>query len=463
MVEASPKRLSTPRVLALSTLAFPLAGIGLPLGVYLSPFYADELGLGLALTGTLFMMLRLLDMVLDPAIGHLVDRFTSKWGRARPWIVASVPMLMLSAFFVYLPPREGVNAVYFVLWMVVLYLGSTMMIIARNAWVADIAADYDDRSRHFVLIEMASVLSMLFLLIIPVIIASSGGDRFEQIGAMGWCLIISLPLTALIACAFVPDLPRSKDPEAKSFNFAEMRMAVGNRHLMTVLLLEILVGMGITVTASLYLFVAESVFGLTDAQASLLLVVFFLSSVLGLPVWMRLASKTEKHKAVCFAVLMSAGSYALYFVVAQFGGFWPFAVAAVINGFAFTAPLVIGRSMTADVVEWELARSGINRAGLYFGLNAGAYKIGASAATGLAYLLVGLVAGYEAGADNSPQAVQGLLIIFCVLPSLLYLATYFAIRNYPLDRKMQAETVARLEARNLAQTVDPLDVVKADA
>jgi len=461
MVEASPKRLSTPRVLALSTLAFPLAGIGLPLGVYLSPFYADELGLGLALTGTLFMMLRLLDMVLDPAIGHLVDRFTSKWGRARPWIVASVPMLMLSAFFVYLPPREGVNAVYFVLWMVVLYLGSTMMIIARNAWVADIAADYDDRSRHFVLIEMASVLSMLFLLIIPVIIASNGGDRFEQIGAMGWCLIISLPLTALIACAFVPDLPRVKDPEATRFNLAEMRMAVGNPYLKTVLLLEILVGMGITVTASLYLFVAESVFGLTDAQASLLLVVFFLSSVLGLPVWMRLAAATEKHKAVCFAVLMSAGSYALYFVVAQFGGFWPFAVAAVINGFAFTAPLVIGRSMTADVVEWELARSGINRAGLYFGLNAGAYKIGASAATGLAYLLVGLVAGYEAGADNSPAAVQGLLIIFCVLPSLFYLVTYFAVRNYPLTRAMQAETAAKLGGLpNAQQADDPRDLVR---
>ncbi len=207
--------------------------------------------------------------------------------------------------------------------------------------------------------------------------------------------------------------------------------------------------MGITVTASLYLFVAESVFGLTDVQASLLLVVFFLSSVIGLPLWMRLAARTEKHKAVCIAVLMSAGSYALYFLVAQFGGFWPFAVAAVINGFAFTAPLVIGRSMTADVVEWELARSGVNRAGLYFGLNAGAYKIGASAATGLAYLLVGLAAGYEAGADNSPEAVQGLLIIFCVLPALLYFATYFAVRNYALTRAVQLQTAEQLSAGTL--------------
>jgi glycoside/pentoside/hexuronide:cation symporter, GPH family len=463
MVDPSPKRLSTPRVLALSTLAFPLSGIGLPLGVYLSPFYADEIGLGVALTGMLFMALRLLDMVLDPTIGHLVDSFNSKWGRARPWIVASVPMLMLAAFFVYMPPREGASAFYFVLWMVVLYLGSTMLIIARNAWVADIATDYDDRSRHFVMIEMASVLSMLFLLIIPVIIANNGGDRFEQIGAMGWCLIISLPLTALIACLFVPDPPRTKDPEQKSYSFADLRQAVGNRYLKTVLLLELLIGMGITVTASLYLFVAESVFGLSDAQASLLLVVFFLSSVLGLPFWMRLASRTEKHSAVCVAVLLSAGSYVLYLVAAQFPGFWPFALAAVINGFAFTAPLVIGRSMTADVVEWELVRSGTNRAGLFFGLNAGAYKIGASLATGLAYLLVGLVAGYEAGADNSPQAVQGLLFIFCGLPAILYLITYFVVRNYPLTRAVQAETAGQLEARNLDQTTDPLDVVKAGA
>jgi Na+/melibiose symporter-like transporter len=461
MVDSSPKPLSTPRVLALSTLAFPLSGIGLPLGVYLSPFYADEIGLGVALTGMLFMALRLLDMLLDPTIGHLVDSFNSKWGRARPWIVASVPMLMLAAYFVYMPPREGASAVYFVLWMVVLYVGSTMLIIARNAWVADIATDYDDRSRHFVMIEMASVLSMLFLLIIPVIIANNGGDRFAQIGAMGWCLIISLPLTALIACMFVPDPPRTKNPEEKAYTFADLRKAVGNRFLKTVLLLELLIGMGITVTASLYLFVAESVFGLSDVQASLLLVVFFLSSVVGLPVWMRIASRTEKHKAVCVAVLMSAGSYALYLVAAQLPGFWPFALAAVINGFAFTAPLVIGRSMTADVVEWELVQSGTNRAGLYFGLNAGAYKIGASLATGLAYLLVGLVAGYEAGADNPPEAVQGLLFIFCGLPAVLYLITFFVVRSYPLTRAVQAETAVQLEARNLQQTPDPLDVVKA--
>ncbi|MBA4337835.1 MAG: hypothetical protein C0421_03205 [Hyphomonas sp.] len=464
MTETKPKRLGLPRVFALSTLAFPLAGIGLPVGVYLSPFYADELGLGVALTGLLFMLMRIWDLAVDPIIGSLVDRFNSRYGRARPWIVASVPMLMVSAYFVYLPPREGVTALYFVFWMVIFYLGATFLQISRNAWVSDVAVDYDDRSRHFVVIEVASILSALFLLLLPVFIAANGGengDRFAQVGAMGWALIIALPVTAFLACAFVPDPPRiSTGSDDHKLSFSMLRKALENPLLRAVLLLEVMVGISISVTSSLYLFVAESVFGLSDLQASLLLVVFFLSSVVGLPFWMAIAQRTEKHKAICAAVLMSAGSFAFYFLVAQFPSFWSFAAAAVLNGFAFTAPLVIGRSMTADIAEEEVSRTGVNRAGLYFGLNASAYKVGASVAIGVGYLLVGLVAGYEAGAENTPQAVQGLLIIFCVLPTLFYIATYFIIRNYPLDRKMQAEIAAKLEARNANMKADdPLDLM----
>jgi glycoside/pentoside/hexuronide:cation symporter, GPH family len=464
MSDPKPQRLGLPRVISLSTLAFPLAGIGLPVGVYLSPFYADELGLGVALTGMLFMIMRIWDLAIDPVVGSLVDRVNSRWGRARPWIVACVPVLMVAAYFVYMPPREGVTALYFVFWMLVFYIGATFLQIARNAWVADVAVDYDDRSRHFVVIEVVSVLSLLFLLLLPVFIAGNsgtGGDRFAQISAMGWCLIISLPVTALLACLFVPDPPRTgPQRDEHKLSVSMLKQAISNPYLRIVLALEVLVGMGISVTSSLYLFVAESVFGLSDQASSLLLVVFFISSVVGLPVWMAIAQRTEKHTAVAAAVTLSALSFVLYYIVSLVPGFWTFAIGAVVNGFAFTAPLVIGRSMTADVVEEELSRTGVNRAGLYFGLNASAYKVGASLAIGVAYLLVGLVAGYEAGADNSPQAVQGLMLIFCLLPMLLYAATFFVIRNYPLDRKMQQEIAARLDAqKDKPKADDPLDLV----
>ena len=44
-----------PKVLAFAGLAIPAAGIGLPLAVFLSPFYAEHMGLGMAATGTVFI------------------------------------------------------------------------------------------------------------------------------------------------------------------------------------------------------------------------------------------------------------------------------------------------------------------------------------------------------------------------------------------------------------------------
>jgi Na+/melibiose symporter-like transporter len=336
--------------------------------------------------------------------------------------------------------------------MALFYIGATILLIARNAWVADVAVDYDDRSRHFVMIEVVSILSMLILLIVPVLVGLSNpeADRADKVAAMGWCLIASLPVTAWLACNFVPDRPSAATKETHAISLAQLREALGNKLLRTVLLLETCIGVAISVTSSLYLFVAESVFGLKGDEAEMLLIVFFLSSVLGLPFWMWLARRMEKHKAVCVAVLMMAATYIAYFFSAQSGGFWPFAISALLNGFGFTAAIVIGRSMTADVIEWERARTGKNRAGLYYGMNAAAYKIGASVAIGAAYLLVGLWAGYEAGGENSAEVVQRLLIVFCVLPAALYVLCYFFVRKFRLNRAMQQATAEQLRASETA-------------
>ena len=110
MTQTTPQRLSLPRVLAFSSLSIPLAGVGLPLAVYLSPLYANEVGLGLEMTGLLFMLLRFWDIFTDPVMGYLVDRYRSPLGRVRHWILLSIPILAIATFFIYMPPRTGVDA-----------------------------------------------------------------------------------------------------------------------------------------------------------------------------------------------------------------------------------------------------------------------------------------------------------------------------------------------------------------
>ena len=78
-------------LMAFSAPAVPISALGLPLSVYLPPFYAAIVGLDLATVGIVFMLARFWDIFTDPSLGLLGDRFNTRWGRRKPWIVASVP------------------------------------------------------------------------------------------------------------------------------------------------------------------------------------------------------------------------------------------------------------------------------------------------------------------------------------------------------------------------------------
>jgi Na+/melibiose symporter-like transporter len=99
---AEPKH-SALRLIAFAGPSIPIAALGLPLAVYLPPFYAGPMGLGLATVGTVFMLARIWDVLIDPVLGILSDRFPSRWGRRRHWLVISVPILIVSSWYIFIP------------------------------------------------------------------------------------------------------------------------------------------------------------------------------------------------------------------------------------------------------------------------------------------------------------------------------------------------------------------------
>lgn len=55
--------------------------------VYLLFFYTDVFGIPAAVVGTMFLVTRIWDTALDPIIGIISDRTTTKWGKFRPYIL----------------------------------------------------------------------------------------------------------------------------------------------------------------------------------------------------------------------------------------------------------------------------------------------------------------------------------------------------------------------------------------
>lgn len=451
MNDFTVKRLPLPRVLAFASLNIPLAGVALPLTVYLAPLYANEVGLGLELTGLLFMLMRFWDVFTDPVMGVLVDRYPSRWGRVRHWILLSAPILALATYFAYMPSRDGVSPAYFVIAMFAFYVGFTLLQTSRAAWVPAIASDYDDRNRYFFWSEIVGITTMLCLMAMPALLPALGMtlDRFEEVAAMGWVLIVSIPVSIGLAVLFVPDrpLPGAESADKTPMNAKALWRAARNPMLGRVLVLETLVGTAVAVMASNYLFVTEYTFGLSSQLASLILMGFFAMSVVAMPFWMRFATATEKATAFRVACWVAVASYVLYFVSSHIGGFWPMLVAALLNGVAFAAPIALTRSMTADVVEAHVVESGENRSGIYFALLSVSYKIGTSLAFGLGYVLLGQLFDFHPGQENTPEAIRGQLIFFCAVPAILYLVAAVMAGRYTLGRKAQQDNALKLDPR----------------
>lgn len=133
MSAAARLRLPTLLFYALPGLAFAMPTI--PVYVYLPTYYADDLGLGLAVTGAILLAARAFDVVTDPLVGSLSDRWRTRWGRRKPWILAGAVLAAISLVQLLAPP-SAVGPAFLFGWVITLFLGWTLVAIPYNAWGA---------------------------------------------------------------------------------------------------------------------------------------------------------------------------------------------------------------------------------------------------------------------------------------------------------------------------------------
>ena len=191
------------RLAAFSSLGIPLAAVFLPLGVYLPPFYAQTMGLGLGTVGLVFMLSRLWNALCDPAIGLLSDHTRSRFGRRKPWIAAGALIFVAAVAAVYWPPRQ-LGAVHLGVALFALYLGWTMIGTPLAAWASELTVGYHDRSRVQTYMQTGGAIGLMLTLLLPAVIDRfvSRGE-FEKIAAMGaFAIVTFIPAVLILLLQF---------------------------------------------------------------------------------------------------------------------------------------------------------------------------------------------------------------------------------------------------------------------
>jgi len=434
--------LNRPQLAAYGLPGLPLAVVTLPVFIFIPTFYAVELGLGFVEVGVILFLMRLWDVITDPAIGYLSDRTGSRFGRRRVWMVLGTPVTIAAAWAL-LSPGEAASLWHLTLASLSLYLGWTMIMLPYTAWASELSHDYQERSRITSVREGFVLAGTLVALMIPALVGL--GDMAAGLHNLSLFFALTLPIAIVAAITFLPDTQLRKSISSSQSRLAEnWRQIADNKPFRRLLAAWFLNGLANGLPATLFLLYAETRIGVTD-KSGLLLLTYFLSAIVGLPVWLMIARRVNKHRTWCSAMIWAC----VWFSVTPFlqpGDVAIYLAICVATGLALGADLALPPSMQADVIDLDRAEHGTERAGAFFALWGMATKVALATAVGIAFPILGLSAF---GSGDTGTEVNGMILglLYGALPIPLKLTAIALVWRHPIDKTAQADLRRRIEER----------------
>ena len=453
----------------------------LPVGVYVQPHYA-ELGISLSVIAAIIVVARLSDGITDPLIGVLSDKLRTPIGRRKPWILAGTPLLMVSIYMLFLPPPNP-SVWYFGLWIVMIYFAFTLVNLPYFAWGAELSPEYNERTKvtgrreqfHYLGVVIATALPLGAGILIY--LGQSGNTVMSLLGNLSaelgivmdaragnldvildWLstfVLVALPVTIVVALVFVREPDQVVIPRRRPSFRASLKVVRRNGPYVRLVVCYTVSTVGGAMTGALSFFFCKHVIDAGEWY-SLYLLVYYLAATLGLFFWMWLAGKIGKHRAfIVLVIWYSVWASFIPFIPA--GWFGVFLIIMTMKGCTEGAMLALPAAMAADAVDIDSARTGEQRAGMYFSLWGMLQKGGVALGGALALLIVDLF-GFDATADpslartaegNSSLSLLMLALAYSIIPAALKFIALPFIWRYPLTEERQVRIRQRLERRGV--------------
>ena len=436
-----------------TALNLPTSAAGMPMFIFILPFYADDMGLGLSLVGVIFFFGRFIDILTDPVMGVLIDKFPSRWGKHKLWIFLSAPIFMLATYVIFLPSVEQPSGLYFFGGLFLIYSAFTLSSITQLSWASFLAPNYDDRTKLLTLRELMALIGMFSVIAIPAIVEINDPSLQAKVNAIGIFVLICIPVITLNALKQVPDAMETISDERLTNPFKEFKSLLSNKMLNKVVFAAVLIAFCMSLNGALYLIWMEVVIELPEYSSRLMLA-YYVVSVFGLLIWRNLGIKTSKHYAAGVACI-----YAIVVLLVGFAGYWfikdledfPKLIGVgsfiILYGFAFSGPLPLINAITADISDKLNLEGGKNISGTVFSYLTTLTKVGFALAAVIPYVVLEVLWGFDIslGMENSSSSKMAIFYIYTFVPIISYSIAAYLLFSHSLSREEHAKIKANLQ------------------
>jgi Na+/melibiose symporter-like transporter len=400
---AAPRELRRTELAAYGGLGLPLAFAALPLYVMVPDLYTRLFGLPLALVGGLLLAARLFDAVIDPLIGHWIDRGRRRanYGLA---LAAALPLLAVGFAGLFNPPAiaTALPAAWLLAMLAVTCTGYSLATIAHQAWGAELARSSAGRARVAAAREGCGLVGVIAAALLPAALGMPATSA----------LLAALLVAGGLLLTALPSVPRAVPAAAAPRLLAPLR----NPALRALLGIFVVNGIASAVPATLVLFFVRDALGLPD-WGGRFLALYFLAGAAAMPAWVALSARLGLLRSWLAGMVLSIAAFAW---VLMLPGLPPtsalvgFGAVSLLAGLALGADLVAPAALLAGVIQRAGGRLG---EGACFGLWNFATKLNLALAAGLALPLLETL-GYTPGAA-SPAGTRALLLAYGLLPCVL--------------------------------------------
>ncbi|PPR65536.1 MAG: putative symporter YjmB [Alphaproteobacteria bacterium MarineAlpha3_Bin7] len=412
----------------------------IPLLVYLPVLYADNLGLGLTAVGLTIFIARLVDVVTDPIIGIYCNQFDNPIGRRKPIMAVGCIISGVSIIFL-LSPNQTSTTLYLLLWLSLLYLGWTIINIPYLTWGSDMGKDYEDRTKITSIREIFVLVGILVAGVIPAAASKFGYSELEAVKFIGWAAI------GMGIIVFTNLLLFQKEPEKLILHQTEKPMSAikdltKNSPFKLLIVGWFANGLANGIPSVLFIIYMTHVLLADQTTRGYLVFAYFLSGIVGIPIWLRLSKVYGKHPVWIFAMAIACFAF-LFVPLLSSGDIGLFLIITIITGLSLGADLALPPSMQSDVAEYEYFRTQQDRGSLLFAFWSTSTKLSLSLSVLIAFPLLEL-SGFSLTATNSKEKLFWLSIIYSVVPIVLKVIAIFIMCNFPLTSRKQSIIKNRL-------------------
>lgn len=411
-------------------------------------FYTDIYGLHTQDLALLFVAVKIIGALADLVMGQLTDRFTSRMGRYRPWLLALAVPYGISVFFVFTTPDWAYSAK--LVWAYSTYIIMTIMTagvgIPYISLISGLTSDPKERlSANGYRLFFAKIGAFMVTIIVP-ILAARWGNGNAAAGYQAAMAVMAVMGVALFLFCVLTTTERVVHVVERQSLLEQCKVLMQNDQWLILCGVCVTGTVGYVVRGSVAIYYAKYYLGGDTAMVSAFLTTGVVAAILSMvaSTWItKFYCKVKMFRNTQIAVALI--SVLIYYAVKPGDAVLAFVLYFLLS-FVVDLHAPVFWSAIAETIDYGQVKTGKRVSGFAFGGISVCQKAGMAVAGGMVGLLLTYF-NYQPNVAQTPLALTGIALMLTVIPGFFHFLMGMLMFKYRISDDYYGEVKADMRTR----------------